>query len=115
MNINPVNLLAALIVSALLSFGIYSIDNAEPLKMLFTFGSLLFFASTLCLAIGCTFTSTRAGVNIKIVAMIFFILALLFNLLWAIFGFSQTSYIIVGGILFLIYIVVANGVYKAQI
>lgn len=115
MNVNPVNLLAALIVSALLSFGIYSIDNAAPLKMLFTSGSLLFFTSTLSIAIGCNFTSTRAGVNIKIVAMLFFIVAFIFNLFWVIFGFSQTSYIIVGGILFLIYIVVANGVYKAQI
>ena len=114
MKVHPVNLLAAFVISALITYGIFIVDS-NAIKVAMGIGSFVFFASTLGVSIGITFTSARTGVNVKIVAMIFFIISLVLNLLWAYFTFSQASYVITVGIAFLLYVVVANAIYRAQV
>ncbi|MBB1077280.1 hypothetical protein HUU62_23005 [Rhodoferax sp. 4810] len=112
MKVHPVNFFVALVVSALLSYGIFSID-ANHMKGVIGIGSFVFMAITLAAGIGLSFTDGRAGVNVKLISMIFFVLSLLLNLLFAFLTFSQVSYVITAGILFLIYVLIANGIYGA--
>ena len=113
MKVHPVNLLAAFVMSALITYGIFLMDS-NVIKIVMGIGSFVFFTSTLGVSIGITFTSARTGVNVKIVAIIFFIISLMLNLLWAYFTFSQASYVIAVGIAFLLYIMVANAIYRSQ-
>lgn len=113
MKVHAVNLFIAVVVSALLTYGIVSVE-ANTLKVLTGLGSFIFFASTLAVAIGVSFENPRVGVNVKLVAMLFFFGSLCFNLLFAFVSFSQTSYIIVSGLLFSFCVLIANSVRKAQ-
>ena len=113
MKVHPVNLLAAFVMSALITYGL-SIMDSNVIKVAMGIGSFVFFASTLGVSIGITFTSARTGVNVKVVSMVFFVIALIMNLAWAYFTFSQASYVITVGIAFLLYVVVANAIYRAQ-
>lgn len=112
MKIHPVNFLAAIIICALLTYGISMLDT-NPIKFTMGIGSFIFFACTLAVAMGITFNSSRVGVNIKVVAIVFFIISLALNLIFGFFSFSQATYIISSGILFLLYVVVANGIFRA--
>ena len=113
MKVHPVNLLAAFVISALLTYGI-SLMDSNVIKVAMSIGSFIFFVSTLGFAMGITFISVRTGVNVKVVAMVFFIIALILNLVWAFFAFSQATYVITVGIVFLLYVVFANAIYRAQ-
>jgi len=113
MRVHPVNLLAAFVMSALITYGICIMDS-NVIKVVMGIGSFVFLASTLGVSIGITFTSARIGVNVKVVAIGFFIIALILNLLCAYFTFSQASYVITTGIAFLLYVVVANAIYRSQ-
>mgnify|MGYP001351122725 CR=1 FL=1 len=113
MKFHPVNSLIAIVVSALLTYGIYSIDTNLN-KTIISVGAFIFFATTLSVAIGIGFENSRAGVNVKLVSCVGFAGAILLNLLFAFFDFSQTSYVITMGITFLLYVLVANSLYGAQ-
>jgi len=77
-------------------------------------GSFSFFASTLATAFGFTYEYVRSGANLKIVALVFFVIALLFNLVFAFVSFSVTSYIIICGITFLFFVPIANAIYGTK-
>lgn len=113
MRIHPVNLFVAIIVGALLTYGISSLDS-NTMKGVIGIGSFAFLAVTLSFAIGITFENARTGVNLKIISVLFFVGSLFCNLVFAFIPFSQASYIISSGILFLIYVLVANGIYGAR-
>jgi hypothetical protein len=113
MRIHAINFLIAAVVSALLTYGIVSIDS-NSMKGLIGIGSFIFLASTLAIAIGVSFENARTEVNVKIVAGIFFAAAFFLNLAFAFIPFSQTSYIITYGIIFLLYVLIANGIYAAK-
>jgi len=113
MRVHLVNTLVALAVTALITFGISSIDG-NTLKGQIGIGSFIFIASTLVFAIGITFDNVRMGINVRLISWIFFVVGLLLNLLFALVAFSQTSYIITSGVVFLIYVLVANSIFSAK-
>ena len=113
MKVHAVNLLIAISVSALLTYGIVSID-ANLLKGAIGLGTFIFLTSTLSMAIGVSFENQRMGVNVKLVSTIFFLVALCLNLVFAFISFSQPSYIITSGIIFLLYVLVANSIFGAS-
>ena len=113
MRIHAVNLLVAVVVSALLTYGISSLDS-NSMKGVIGIGSFTFLVVTLVMSIGVIFENSRTGVNLKIVSIIFFVGSLFLNLIFAFIPFSQTSYIITCGIIFLMYVLIANGIYGAK-
>ncbi|MEF8759251.1 MAG: hypothetical protein V5B36_05860 [Candidatus Accumulibacter sp. UW25] len=113
MKAHPVNLLAAIVISALLTYGIASLDS-NTMKATISIGSFLFLATTISLGMGFTFTNVQAGINVKVVSFVFFIGAAILNFVFALFSFSQTSYIITSGVFFLLYVVVSNGLFGAK-
>lgn len=110
MKVHPVNLLAALVISGLLSFGLGSLDS-NTMKATIGVGSFMFFAITLAMSIGFVFENARSGANVKVVSVVFFVAAILLNFVFGFFSLSQMSYIITSGIFFLLYVVIANAIF----
>jgi hypothetical protein len=107
------NLLIALMAAGLLTFGLASAD-ANTLKGTLAVGSLLVLGSTLGTAIGLECADRRIGVNLRVVASLFFAVGLLLQLAFCFGQFSQTSYVIVNGIVFLAFILAASSVAGAR-
>lgn len=113
MRIHPVNFLIAILICALLTYGLVSLD-ANLMKGTIGIGSFIFLSSTLAVSIGFSFEGARAAVNLKVLSLLFFVCGLVLNLLFALLWSSQVSYIISCGILFLVYALAAQAVFSAK-
>lgn len=109
---NAVNFGIAILVSALLAYGFYSLA-AGDLRYPVATGFFCFAASTLCLMIGVAFERPRTGTNARIVCAVFFLLAIAINLLFAMVPLPQSSYVVTSGVAFAAYLVTVRGVIAA--
>ncbi|MDO9191378.1 MAG: hypothetical protein Q7U12_00600 [Undibacterium sp.] len=113
MKINMLNFGIAIGISILLTYGLWSLD-ANTLKGLIATGSFIFFSSTLGVLFGVTFVHSRVAVNVKMVCALFFIIGLILNIAFAMMSLSQTSYILVAGISFLSFVLIARSIFVAE-
>ena len=113
MKINFVQTIISVAVSLLIAYGLYSFHDSEN-KILLSVGSFIFFATTLTLTMGTNFNLPRTTANIRVVSGIFFVIALVSNLIFTFINFSVPSYIIVNGILLLVFISVVYSIYRAK-
>ena len=107
MKINWILVLISLGISALAGYGFY----AGTGNMFLTLGSGVFLFVTLFGMFAISFG--RGSANIKIFSGIFLVLALVEHLIFAFLGFRQTAYIVITGILFLLYLLIFYGITKA--
>jgi hypothetical protein len=113
MKINPVMLIVSLAASGLIAFGFYTANRGEVYCWLITVGSgfLCFITLSGILAVG---FDIRGGTgNYKIVAALFFILALISNIIFNFLNFIVAPYIIINGILFLLFIIIEYAIIRA--
>lgn len=103
----------AIIASLLIAYGLYSFHDSEN-KLLLSAGSFLFLSVTLIFAIGITFEQPKTTTNIKVVSGLFFTIALIINIVFAIIDFSIPSFIITNGILLLVFILITYSIYNAK-
>jgi len=68
----------------------------------------------LALSIGVNFEHSRTTTNIRVVSGIFFAVALISNLIFTFISFSVPSYIIVNGILLLVFILITYSINRAK-
>lgn len=113
MKINFVQTIIAIAVSALIAYGLYSFHDGTN-QMLLSIGSFLFLSVTLALSIGVNFEQSRTTTNIRVVSGIFFAIALISNLIFTFISFSVPSYIIINGILLLVFILIAYSINRAK-
>tara|TARA_B110000285_G_scaffold209953_1_gene251403 strand:+ start:374 stop:718 length:345 start_codon:yes stop_codon:yes gene_type:complete len=113
MKLNFVPTIIAIALSALIAYGLYSFHDSEN-KILLSLGSFVFLVTTLVIAIGVNFEQPRTTTNIRVVAGIFFVIALASNLIFSFFTFSTPSYAITNGILILIFALIAYSINKAK-
>ena len=113
MKINFVQTIIAIALSLLISYGLYSFHNSEN-KMLLSAGSFLFLALTLIITIGASFELPRTTTNVKVVSGIFFAVALISNLIFTFIKFSVPSYVIINGILLLVFILIAYSINRVK-
>ena len=113
MEINIVQTIIAIAVSLLAAYGLYSFHNSEN-KILLSVGSLVFLATTLTFTIGTSFEQSRKTTNIRVVSGIFFVVAIISNLVFTFIKFSIPSYIITNGLLLLVFILIAYSINKAK-
>jgi len=112
--INAVQTIIAIAISALFAYGFYSFHLFSDTKILLSAGSFLFLAATLTLAIGTRFQQPRTTANIRVVAGIFFVVAFVSNLSFLFMRFSTPTYIIINGILLLIFVSITYTIGKAN-
>ncbi|WP_417547692.1 hypothetical protein [Marinobacter segnicrescens] len=113
MTFNAVKTGIASLISALLAFAFYSFSQAE-VQWLVTIGAFVFFITTLILGVGVEFDRPRAAVNLKVIALTSFGLALFSNLLFALVWSSVVAYIVTNGILFLMFLLFSYLVVEAK-
>ena len=112
MKIQPVNFLIAIALSALLSYGLWSMD--APLKNYIAVGAFVFLAGTLTPCIGILDEQARRAVNLKVLCAVFFLLGLVENVAFSLLDASATFYIITCSISFLIFVFLANSTYSSR-
>ena len=113
MKIDFIKMIIGLAVSALIAYGFYAF-NENANNELLVFGSLFFLAITLVVMMGVSFELPRTSALIRTVSGIFFVIALLSNMVFAFIDFKSATYIIINGILFLIYGLIAYSLAQAK-
>ncbi len=110
MKFNPINSVIALAISFLIVYGFCSLDSNTN-RILVGAGGFIFLSATLVMMIGITFEYPRTALNLKIVSGIFFVLALLSNLIFSLLNLSYVSYVITNGIILLVFALIARTIY----
>lgn len=93
-------------ISTLISYGFYHFNYSEN-NLLLALGSFIFIALTLILTIGVSFNLPRTGTMVRTVSGIFCAIAVLSNLVFTFLPFSIPVYIVLNGLLLLVFLSVA--------
>jgi hypothetical protein len=112
MKINWVLACISLAITGLIAFGFYSGTSNDPYQLLITIGSGLSFLITLggLLAL----SSPHGGtVNLKVVSVLFFIGLLIEQIIFSFIGVKLAPYVIITGILIMVYVLVCYGITRA--
>ncbi|MDR0583863.1 MAG: hypothetical protein LBG57_05870 [Treponema sp.] len=115
MRINVVTLAVALALAALAGYGFYVANGAEgdvPLANALGGGIALFVTLAGAIALG-TKEDKGGGPNIRIASFVFFGVILIEQIVFCFVSFSMAPYIIVTGVLLLVYVLIAYGIGKA--
>ena len=113
MKAHPVNLLIALLMSALITVAILGIEG-NPNRVLTGIGCFVSLAVTSTFMFGVTFADSRIGVNLRLVSALFFVGLLMANLGFAWVGVTPTAYIVGTGFFFVMFILVSNAIYSSR-
>jgi len=112
MKINWVLACISLAIAALIAFGFYSGNSDEAFRLLITVGSGLSFLVTLggLLALSSAHGGTA---NIKVTSVLFFIGLLIEHIIFSFAGVKPAPYIVITGILMLVYVLVCYSITRA--
>ena len=111
MKIKGFPLIIAIAISALMVYGFYAASN----NIVYCVGGLVCSLVTLISAMGISFDNNGNNTNFKILAYIFFVVLIVFGIIAAVFKMSNPSYIIVSGILLLIFVGIEYSIAKAEV
>jgi hypothetical protein len=102
----------AIAINLLFVYGLYNFHDGE-MKILLCGGSFLLLSTTLISAIGINCKQPRATTNIRVVSGIFFTIALMCNIIFMCVNFSVPSYVIINGMLLLLFVLIIYSIDKA--
>jgi hypothetical protein len=115
MKVNVITLLIAFAVAALIGYGFFAVNGAAgdvPLANALGGGLVLFI--TLSGAISVSVKDASGGtINIRVASIVFFVVMLIEQIVFCFVPFSLPPYIIITGILILIYVLIAYAIGKA--
>lgn len=112
MKINWVLAGISLAIAGLIAFGFYSGNSNESYRLLITVGSGFSFLITLCGLLA--LSSPHGGtVNIKVISVLFFIGLLVDHIIFSFTGIKPAPYIIITGMLILVYVLICYAVTRA--
>lgn len=115
MKLNIIPCIIVVAVCALIVFGVYTLCHMEEMRLLVTIVSGMGLLLTLGALFTVEFQSLRMGVNIKVTSGIFAGLILITNIVFCCLScFSQPLYIILNGLLLLIWLLVVYGISRAN-
>lgn len=103
----------ALALSLIIAYGLYKFHESEN-KILLSLGSFVVLAVALIMTIGISFELPRTTTNIRVVSGFFFTIALICNLIFTFINFSVPSYVIINGLLLLVFILIVYSINKAK-
>jgi len=112
MKINFITLIISIAIAGLIAFGVYAANNDETYRILITIGAGITVFITLggLLAVSSPNGST---LNIKVVSVLFLIAFTLEHIIFSLAGVAMTPYIIITGILLLVYILICYSIFRA--
>ena len=114
MKINPIPILIALAISALIAYTLYSFCNTENQELLLAIcgGISMFLPLATCL--GVRFPEGRTSANIAVIGGVFFGIMLVAGLVFAFVQFSTPALVIVDGLLLLMFLLCVYAIGKAK-
>jgi len=108
LKLNPATSLIAIAISALIAYGFYSFGNPidfHSVRHIIIVISIFVYSSiTLIATIGTNFETSRITTVNRTVSVVFFIIGLIATVILNYFSFSIPMFVIVMGILFLIFV-----------
>ena len=113
MKFNVVKTAVSVAISALIAYAYYAFSDSRN-GGLVSIGSFIENSIMLITALGITIKGVRTMVNLKIVGWLFFLVSIISNSIFAAITFNQPSYIIVNGLILLIFVLVAYSIGKAS-
>ena len=114
MKIDFIKTIIAIGISALLAYACYEICDFEKVRTIITAGAFITIFIPCQLSIGMTSDKERGGIMIKTLSWIILFIEVVANLVFSFFDFSIPVYIILNGILLLIYALIANSIYRTK-
>lgn len=114
MKIDIIKTIIAILFSWLVTYGIYEYSTANEVRWLLTLVSGLLLTGLSIFSIGIRLEEWRSATSFCIVSAIFWCVVLVVNVLFAFFNFNVPFYIIVNGMILLIYLLTFNFMYKNQ-
>ena len=101
-------------ISALLAYALYNICHTEGKELLLAIGGGLCLSLPLVTCFGVRFEPSRTSANVAVVGVVFFVLMLVSNAIFAYAHFETHSYVIVNGVLLLLFLLITYYVAKAK-
>ena len=101
----------AVLMAMLIGYFAYYISQGKPNDILCGICSTVCFVATLVPGVGLQYESGRLGVNVRILACLFFLLFIVSHFWFAAQGVKMPYYIVINGIVLLIYFAIF---YKMQ-
>lgn len=103
---NPILTIISLAFAALIAYLAYNTAEGKDNDTLCGIASGVCFIATLLPVVGLQYESGRLGTNIRIVSVLFFIIFLISHFCFAGFGITMPSYVIVNGLILLIFVAI---------
>jgi len=113
MKINGLLIIICAAIAGLMAFGFYAANKEEVYRILLTAGSGFTLFLTLVGTVALSSQNRGSIVNIRVVSILFFLAFLIVHILFSIFGVSLTPYIVITGILFLLYVLLSYLIIQA--
>jgi hypothetical protein len=106
MKVSVVPAVLSVILTAALTFGVYSASSADQNVVLLTIGSALTFLLTLGACVAVSLPDGRHSVNLKVFSGLMFVLALIVAFCFAGYGVNVAAYVIIQAILLVVHLLV---------
>ncbi len=108
------NSLIALSISALLTWGAYSMTDTENLKSLVAVVTFITLGVSSICSIAIKLGEERSSIVNRATSAVFFFLLLIINMAFTFFDFSKPLYIIINGIVMLIMLIILRAVTNSK-
>ncbi len=105
----------AVALAALFAYACYSICDYESVRLLLTIGSFVAIGLPLVMALGFTSEDERGSVLLRVTSWVVSIIQIVSNIVFAFFEFSTPWYIILNGMILLIFALIYRGLYKQHL
>lgn len=113
MKINFIRTIISIAISALVAYGFYSFYEGTNLLLL-TCGSFIGLAITLFWSLSISLLQARTTTVVRTISGIFFVVFLVSNLIFSFLNFTRPAYVIINGILMLLYILISYSIAREK-
>lgn len=114
MKINIITSIISIALAALLGYAVYSVAGDDPNADLAFAGCGICTAIELLLAFGVSYEDSRKGVSLRVLSVLAVIVSTIAQFIFAGVGITESYYIIVNGIILLLYLLMFYGLFKAE-
>lgn len=115
MRVNIFKSIIAFALAALLAYGCYCISGYESVRLIVTIGSFVAIGIPLFLALGLESKDERGSVLLRVASWLASTLQIAVNFVFAFFDFSIPFYIILNGLILIIFALIYRGIYKQHL
>ena len=114
MKIDFVKIIIAVAISCLIAYGFYAICKVDELRWLLTIVSGVAMTITLAFTLGIKPKAERTAVMFTTMSSIFFVVIAVMDFIFAFVNFSKPVFVILNGVILLIYALITNGMFKCK-